>query len=150
MLALSRGRAKKRDNDLCPPFYLRESCPPAPALMPDTSVPPCMSLVPFKLLPRCWSSEGVSLSKSLWGPLRGLLEAPEVPSTDSVATGFSSQKVRGLHLPGAGTLGWEAWCGAGTPCFLNSPPDFYPPHVSVGPAHSTSLPLLEVSMYFLL
>ena len=58
------------DNGLCPPFCLGESCPPAPALMPHTSVPPCTPLVPFKLLPCCWSSEGVSLSKSVCGFFR--------------------------------------------------------------------------------
>ena len=49
-----------------PPFCLGESCPPALALIPDTLVPPCMPLVLFKLLSLCWSSEGVSLSKSMW------------------------------------------------------------------------------------
>ena len=29
-----------------------------------------MPLVPFKLLPLCWSSEGVSLSKSVCGPVK--------------------------------------------------------------------------------
>ena len=61
------GASSERDNGLCPPFCLRESYPPALALMPDTLVFPCMPLVPFKLLPQCWSSEGVSLSKSLYG-----------------------------------------------------------------------------------
>ena len=42
-----------------------DKTPPAPALMPDTSVAPCMPLVPFKLLPWCWSSEEVNLSKSV-------------------------------------------------------------------------------------
>ena len=60
-LWLSEGRVQKRNNGLC----LQESCSPAFALMPDTSVSPCMPLVPFKLLPRCWSSEGVSLIKSV-------------------------------------------------------------------------------------
>ena len=33
-----RVRVQKRDNGLCPPFCLGESCPPALALMPDTSI----------------------------------------------------------------------------------------------------------------
>ena len=66
-LWLCPGRAQKRDNSLFPPFCLRENCPPAPILMPVTSVPPCMPLVPFKLLPWCWSSEQVSLNKSICG-----------------------------------------------------------------------------------
>ena len=60
-------KVRKRDNGLCLPFCLGESCPPALVLMPNTSVPPCMLLVPFKLLLQCWSSEGVSLSKSVCG-----------------------------------------------------------------------------------
>ena len=66
-LWLCGDRVQKMDNGLCLPFSLGKSCPPALALMPDTSVPPCMLLVPFKLLPQCWSSEEVSLNKSLCG-----------------------------------------------------------------------------------
>ena len=65
------GRAQKRDNGLCPPFFLGQNCPPAPDLMPDPSVPPCMPLVSFKLLHQCWSSEGVNLSKSVCGFFKG-------------------------------------------------------------------------------
>ena len=70
-LWLCGGRAQKSDSGLCPPFCLGGSCPPAPTLMPDTSVPPCMLLVPFKLLPRCWSLEGVSLSEFMCGLFNG-------------------------------------------------------------------------------
>ena len=50
------------------PLCLKESCPTAPALMPDTSVFPHMPLVPFMLLlPWCWRSEGMSLRKSMSG-----------------------------------------------------------------------------------
>ena len=66
-LWLCGRRAQKRDNGLCPPFCLGESCLTALALMPDTSVPPCMPLVPFKLLPWFSSSKGMSLSKSMCG-----------------------------------------------------------------------------------
>ena len=54
------GEDSETYNGLCPSFCLVESCPPALALMPDTSVSPSMPLVP-----QCWSSEGVSLSKSV-------------------------------------------------------------------------------------
>ena len=64
---LCDGRAQQRENGLCPTFCLGESDPPALTLMLDTSVLPCMSPVPFKLLPQCRSSEGVSLSMSVWG-----------------------------------------------------------------------------------
>ena len=65
------GRAQKRDNGLCPPFCLGESCLPALALMPDTSGPPFMLLVPLKMLPWHWSSEEVSLNKSVCGFFKG-------------------------------------------------------------------------------
>ena len=61
----------ERGNGLCPPFFLRQNCPPALTLMPDTSVPPHVQLVPFKLLPWCWSSERVNLSKSMCGFSKG-------------------------------------------------------------------------------
>ena len=48
-------------------FSLRESCPSAIALMPDTSVLLFTQLVPLMLLPQCWSSGGVNLIKSLYG-----------------------------------------------------------------------------------
>ena len=66
-VALLWEKVQKRVNGLCPPFCVGESCPPALALMPDTSVPFRMPLVPFKLLHQCWSSEGVILSKSVRG-----------------------------------------------------------------------------------
>ena len=33
-------------------------------------------------------------------------------------------EVMGTCLPGSGTLGWEAWCGAGTPHSQDIPPNF--------------------------
>ena len=59
--------APKSNNSLCLPFCLGESCPPAFALMSDTSVPPHTPLVPFKSLPLCWNLERVSLHKSMCG-----------------------------------------------------------------------------------
>ena len=44
-----------------------------------------------------------------------------------------------LYLPDAGTLGCGIWAGAGIACSRGIPPDFYPPHVKVGPP---ILPLL--------
>ena len=84
-LWLCGGRAQKRDSGLCPLFCVGGSCPPAPTLMPDTSVPLCTPLVPFKLLPQCWSSEGVRLSKSMCGFFKGnCLELQEfLPPTQS-------------------------------------------------------------------
>ena len=47
---------------------------------------------------------------------------------------FLQPEVMGIYLPGAGTLGWGAWCGAGIPCFWDNPPNIYPPHMGVGPS----------------
>ena len=40
----------------------------------------------------------------------------------------------GLYLPSTGTLGYAVWPGAGIICSQGVPPDFYPPHVTVGVA----------------
>ena len=64
------GRAQKRSNGLCQQLCLGESCTPALAPIPGTSVLPCMPLVSFKMLPQCWSSVGVSLSKSVCRPFK--------------------------------------------------------------------------------
>ena len=40
------------------------NCPPALALVPDTSVYSCVPLLSLQLLPQSWSPEGVSLHKS--------------------------------------------------------------------------------------
>ena len=37
---------------------------------------------------------------------------------------FLQPEVVGTYLPGTGTLGWEAWCGTGTPCSQDIPPKF--------------------------
>ena len=55
-----------------------------------------------------------------------------------------------LHLKIMGTY-LEPWAGGpgmglGLPTFYLSLPNFYPPHIDVGPAHSVSPPLLPVWM----
>ena len=50
-MALCGERVQERDNGLRPLFCVGESCPPALALMPDTSVSPSMPLVPFNYYP---------------------------------------------------------------------------------------------------
>ena len=98
------GRAKKREDGLCPHFCLGESCapppplPPALTLMPDfrelNSVPPRTSVVPYKLLSQCWSSNRASPSKCVCGPIkRNCLEFAATPS------GFHCQKLWGLLFP---------------------------------------------------
>ena len=100
------GRAQKRDNGLCPPFFLGQNCPPAPDLMPDPSVPPCMPLVSFKLLPWCWSSEGMSLSKSVCGFFKGNSWDSSRFFHQLNLCQFLQPEIVGTYLPGTGTLGW--------------------------------------------
>ena len=52
----------------------------------------------------------------------------------------------GTYLPGTGTLGWGPGMVLGLLALEVSLPNFYSPHVDVGPAHSKSLPLLPVWM----
>ena len=106
------GMVQKRANGLCLPFCLGESCPPAFALMPDTSVPPCMALVPFKLLPRCWSSDGLNLSVSLCvGSLRGTAWDSRIFFHQPIPAGFCSQKLWGLIF--LALEPWAGWPGVG-------------------------------------
>ena len=110
-------RAQQRYNGLCLQFCVGGSCPPALALMLDTSVPPRMPLVPFKLLPWCWSPEGVSLSKFVYNTRsfkrKGLRILQFLPQHNP--HWFLQPEVMGTHLPRSGTLGWVVWCGAGIP-----------------------------------
>ena len=75
-----------------------------------------------------------------------MLGAPEVSSTDSIPTGFCSQKLWELIFlalePLAGGPGVGLWLL--TPKI--SLPNFYPPHVGEGPDCSASAPLLPVRM----
>ena len=78
------------------------------------------------------------------GSLRGAAWAPEVSSTNSIPDGFCSLKLWGLIF-----LALELWAGGpGVGLGLLAPkislPNFYPPDVDVGPAHSVSVPLLPV------
>ena len=107
--------------------------------MRDTSVLSCMALVPFKLRPWCWSSEEVNLSKWFFkGNCLGLQQFHLL--TQSLLV-FCSQKLCGLIF-----LELESWAGGpDVELGLLTPeislPNFYPPHVDVGPARSASLPL---------
>ena len=110
---------------------------PLLALSPDSSVPPCMPLVTFKPLSWCWSSEGVSLSRwvHVWVLYGELLGAPDVSSTDSIPTGFCSQKLWGLIF-----LELESWPGGPGVCLELLTPEisilnFYPQHMVGVPAY---------------
>ena len=101
------GRVQRRDKGLCPIFCLEESCPPVPALMPDTSVPSCISVVPFKLPLQCYSSEWVWVSLCV-GSLRGVAWDSRNFFHQLYPRWFLQPKVMGSYLPDAGTLGWRA------------------------------------------
>ena len=90
--------------------------------------------------PGNWSSEGVSLSKSCAGPLRGTAWDSQqfLPPTQSPLI-FTARygDLSSWHWK----RGLWAQCGAWTPAPRYIPPNFYPSHVGVGPAHSASLHL---------
>ena len=111
-------RAQKRYNGHCLQFCMGGSCPPALALMPDTSVPPCVPLVPFKVLPWYWSLEGVSLCKSMCGDRPSKRRGLRVPQflLPPQPPWFLQPEVMDTYLPGTGTLGWVVWCGSGITC----------------------------------
>ena len=102
----------------------KKAFPQLPALMPDMSVPPCMRLVSFKLLPQCWSSEGVSLSKFICGFFNENAWDSRIFFHQLNPHWFLHPEIVGTYLPGTGTLGWGAWCGAGAPCSWDIRPEF--------------------------
>ena len=82
-----------------------------------------MPLGPLKLLPCCWSSKGVWLGPCV-GSLRGT-------AWDSKSFFYwlnphwffaarSYENLPSWHW----NPGWGAWCGAGTPCSWDIPPEF--------------------------
>ena len=127
------GWVQEWDNSLCPPFCLGKTCLPDPALMPDTSAPPCVPLVSFKLRPWCWSSEGVSLSKCVYGFFKEnclglqkflpLTQSPLVFAARSYGDLSSWHRNPGLGGVDMGLLAPEI-----------SLRNFYPPHMDVGPS----------------
>ena len=123
-LWLCVGRAQKRNNGLCLPFCLGESCLPGLAFMPDTSVPPCMPLLLFKLLLWPWSSEGVSWISSCVDSLRGTAwDSWSLFHWVSLHWFLQAESI-GTCLPRIGTLGWRIWCGPEIPHSWDIPPEF--------------------------
>ena len=100
------GRVQKRDNGLCLPFCLGESCPPALTLMLDTLVPPCMPLIPFKVLPWHWSPERLNLSKFVCDSLRGTAWDSASFFHQLYPHWFLHPQVMGTYFSGTGTLSW--------------------------------------------
>ena len=80
----------------------------------------------------------------MWVLEEELLAAPAVSSTNSIPSGFLQSEVVGIYLPGTGTLGWGPGVGLGLLTPEIPLQNFYPLHVSEGPAYSTSLLLLPV------
>ena len=87
-------------------------------------------------------------------------ENPAVSSSSPTPTAFYSQMLWGIYLLGNGNLGCVVWPGAGMAQSQGIHPDFYLPHVHVGPPvpipplpqplHATlclltSLPCLSIS-----
>ena len=95
-------------------------------LIPDTLVSPSMPLVPFKLLPWCCSSAGMSLSRWVHcvGSLRGTAWGSRSFFHWLNPHWFLQPEVVRTYLPGTGTLGWGAWCGAGTSHSQDISPEF--------------------------
>ena len=59
---------------------------------------------------------------------------------------FMPPEVVGTYFPGTATLGWGAWCGAGTLCSHDTPPKFVSTTHGWGTAHPMFAPLLPVWM----
>lgn len=150
-----RSFRKGRTASASTSIWQKGASTPALALMPDNEVPP---VGPWLLSDCCTSAgaqrEGVPLSPCA-GPLRG------VPGTAAALFllshnphRFSQPEVIRTSSPGSGTLGQEAWCGAGTPrssggtstAEISLP--IFTRHTWVkDQPHSMSLSLLPVSMW---
>ena len=137
-VALGRGGSQKRKNGLCPPFYLGESCPPPITQMPDTAVPP----ICHWCLSSCYP--GVAAQREwVWvSPCAGLLRGTAWKSKSFFhwlnSCWFLQSEVMGTYLPGIGTLGWGPSLGLRALAPKTFLPNFYPPHMGVGPAHFVS------------
>ena len=75
------------------------------------------------------------------GHLRG---TPEVSYFDSIPASFYSQKLWGLIFLALEPWAGEPGVGLGLLVPETSHPNFYSPHVDMGPACCTSVPLLPV------
>ncbi|KAF6125464.1 hypothetical protein HJG60_009905 [Phyllostomus discolor] len=103
------------------------------ALMLDTSVSPYIPLVPLRLPLQYWSSVGVGLSRRVcvWVLSKEPFRTPAASSTDSVPTGFCSQKFWGHSSWNWNLgLGWGLLEGTGVGLGLFAPQisllNFYP------------------------
>ena len=74
----------------------------------------------------------------MWVLYGKLFWTSEVSSNNSIPTGFLQPEFMGTYLPGAGTLAWGPDVGLVFLAPETSLPNFYPPHMDVGPGCSTS------------
>ena len=116
--------------------------------MSDTSVSPSMPLVPYQgatLVLELRGSESEKMSPYV-GSLRGTVWGSSNFFHQINPHWFLQPEILGIYLPGTGTLGWGPGVGLGLLIPRISLLNFYPPHMGMGPAHSISLPLLQVWM----
>ena len=102
------GEDSEKEQRPLPELLSGRKLPLALILMPNNSIPPCMFLVPFKLLPPCWCSEGVSLSKSVYGPCKNCLGLQKFLSfTVSIPLDFTAYSYGDLS-----SKHWNPWPGS--------------------------------------
>ena len=146
------GDLRKRNNGLCQHFYPAESCPSQ--ISPWCQTIQFLSICAWWIL-NCWPSAGAQSKWALWEELPGTTGAFHLtqPQSSLVFTARNHGNISSWHWnPGLrGTVwNWDTSILTGDFCSQDISSYFYLPHVSVGPAHSTSLPLLPVLMWILL
>ena len=152
-------RAQRRDNATAWPLEIawEEAVSLALAPLPVSSLFPLLPicyLCPSRCCPGAESQRGVDLHESSvhCRPFkRSLLRIPQFLLPPQ-AHWVLQPEVMGIYLPGAGTLGWVFWSGAGITCSQGIPPNFFPPHMNVRPpivlplCNFTSPPFLPIWM----
>ena len=141
------GKVQKGDNGLSLTFGLGESCP-------RQLQPSCQTLqfllVCHCCLSNCYTSAGAQREWVGVNPCVGSLRGTAWDSRSFFYQlnfcWFCSQRLW-WFFSWHWNPGLEVWCGAGNPHSQDIPPEFFSSNnVNVGPAHSTSLPLLPVWM----
>nr|KAF6437991.1 hypothetical protein HJG59_008691 [Molossus molossus] len=133
----------------------RRKTPLQPSLQCQTAqfFPVCLWCPSSCLSPKLSGRES---DKFVRGPFKELPGAPARSASLSLSScWFFQPEVMGTSLPGTGTLRRVSGVGGGPlspqggPSQPRYPPDFYPPHLGVGPAHPP-LSLIPVSIPLLL
>ena len=97
--------------------------------MQDTSVPPCMSLVLLSSYPSAEAQRESVLVSPCVGSLRGTVWGFRNFFHQLHPLWFLEPEVVWTYLPDTGTVSWGTWCGAGTPCSQDIPPEFLSTHL---------------------